>query len=471
MTGSWRLCIALALCLALLAAACSRSTDDSGAGAQPLASSTTTTSAAQPEQGSASATGDAEYIFDQDELRTYELTIDPELLAEIDADPTAEEWVAGSLTFEGETLEDVGIRYKGSIGAFVGCVDGPNLLEPSGAKSCTKLSMKLKINEVDEDREFFGQRRLQFHAMNLDPTNMHERLGYWLFNEMGVPAPRAVHARLLINGEFAGLFVLVEQIDGRFTRANYDDGTGNLYKEVWPTTDEGTPVSIEALEEGLKTNEDDPPTFELMERFSTDLVAAGQVGSNEVIDEYMNIDEVLRYIAVDRVIRHDDGPFHWYCDEQCEPHNFYLYENPSAETIHLIPWDLDNAFENIARVANPVTPIADDWRETQGGCEPFPFGAFGLLQRSAACDPLVAAWTQYESEYAAVLANFVDGPFAEDVVNARLDEWSAQIEDVMVEAAEAHDDAPSVEEWEASVLVFRRDLATAHEIAREELAE
>jgi len=41
------------------------------------------------------ADGDADYIFDQSELRTYELTIDPDLLAEIDADPAAEEWVVG----------------------------------------------------------------------------------------------------------------------------------------------------------------------------------------------------------------------------------------------------------------------------------------------------------------------------------------------------------------------------------------
>ena len=38
-------------------------------------------------------------------------------------------------------------------------------------------------------------------------------------------------------------------------------------------------------------------------------------------------------------------------------HNFYWYEDPTAELIHLIPWDLDNAFDNITGPANPVTPI------------------------------------------------------------------------------------------------------------------
>ena len=49
---------------------------------------------------------------------------------------------------------------------------------------------------------------------------------------------------------------------------------------------------------------------------------------------------MLSYAVVDRAIRHDDGPFHWYCDwGQCEPHNFFWYENPNTSKIHLIPWD------------------------------------------------------------------------------------------------------------------------------------
>lgn len=174
------------------------------------------------------ASGDSAYIFDQDQLRTYELTLPEENLAELDADPAAEEYVAGTLTFDGESLP-VGIRYKGSVGAFIGCLTGGNPMEPSGAKSCTKLSMKVKINWDGADTEFYGVRKLQFHSQNLDPTQMHDRLGYWLFRQMGVHAPRSVHARLIVNGEYVGLFSLVEQIDRRFTRENFDDGTGNLH--------------------------------------------------------------------------------------------------------------------------------------------------------------------------------------------------------------------------------------------------
>ena len=67
-------------------------------------------------------TVDSDYIFNQEALHTFELTIPESALDKIDADPAKEEYVEGTLTFEGETLNPVGIRYKGSVGAFVGCL-------------------------------------------------------------------------------------------------------------------------------------------------------------------------------------------------------------------------------------------------------------------------------------------------------------------------------------------------------------
>ena len=143
---------------------------------------------------------DDTYLFDQSKLHTFDIELSEADLAILDADPVAEEYVPGTLRFENETIA-VGVRYKGSIGAFVGCVDGPELFDPSGAKTCTKLSLKVKINWDDPDTEFLGVRKLQFHSMNLDPSLFHERLGYWLMGEMGVAAPRSTHARVLVNGE------------------------------------------------------------------------------------------------------------------------------------------------------------------------------------------------------------------------------------------------------------------------------
>ena len=414
---------------------------------------------------SALTADDSGYIFDQERLHTFELTLSDEALAQIDRNPSAEEWVLGSLTFEGETIDRVGIRYKGSIGAWVGCLSDPDWSDPSGHKVCTKLSMKVKVNWDDSNREFHGLRRLQFHNMNLDPSQMHERLGYWLFREMGVPAPRSVHARLIVNGTYVGVFALTEQIDGRFTRHNFDDGTGNLYKEVWPLH-AGYVTGDLFFVEALKTNEDENPSIELIKNFGSEVKAAGPDGAAEVVDRWMDVDEVLAWAVVDRTIRNDDGPFHWYCFGECRPHNYYWYEEPTAGTLHLIPWDLDNAFQNIVKDSNPVTPVADAWGEITRDCQRFGYGDWGLLQRSAACDPVFAAWATFDDDYRRLLDEFLDGPFAEELVTAQVEAWVAQIADATTEAADAHDDAVSVRKWTGAVDELLAALDHARSVAR-----
>ena len=97
------------------------------------------------------ANGDENYlnqpsdsIFNQDKLPILEINLPEGALDYINSDPVAEEYVEGSLTYNGETISPIGIRYKGSVGAFVGGVSGRDWTNPSGHKTATKLSMKFK---------------------------------------------------------------------------------------------------------------------------------------------------------------------------------------------------------------------------------------------------------------------------------------------------------------------------------------
>lgn len=449
------------LCLLLLALVFSCKPDDepTPSGTGGTVEPNDTTSVVEPGGTENYLNGDSEYIFDQSKLHTFELNLPVESLQKINSDPAAEEYVEGSLTFEGETIAPVGIRYKGSIGAFVGCLSGINWANPSGFKTCTKLSMKIKINWNGSDTKFFGLKKLQFHSMNNDDSQMRDRMGYHFFREMGVPAPRAVHARLVINGEYSGVYALIEQIDGRFTRQNFKDGKGNLYKEIWPLHSNGNVFSDSEYLAALKTNEDEDPSVEMIRTFGQEIIEADDTNIKAVIDKWMNIDEVIAYAAVDRTIRNDDGAFHWYCDGNvCAPHNFFWYEEPSKKTMHLIPWDLDNAFENIISNANPVTPIADGWGETRNNCNPFRSGFLGITQRSAACDKLIGGWAEFDTEYEAQRERFKNGPMSAAQVDKLIKEWSEQIEDATAEAAEMYGDAVSISKWQSAMEELKNQL-------------
>lgn len=405
---------------------------------------------------------DSDYVFDQDKLLTYELILPDSNLAKIDSDPTAEQYVEGMLVHNGDTVSPVGIRYKGSIGAFVNCVSGPDWANPSGSKTCTKLSMKIKINWEGRKEKFYGLNKLQFHSQNLDDSQMRERLGYWLFREMRVPAPRSVHARLVINGVYSGLYALTEQIDGRFSRYNFNDGDGNLYKEVWPLTMDGQPQTDLSYLSALKTNEDEMPSVKLIRNFATEVSNAINEDLPLVIEKYLDVDEIISYCVVDRTIRHDDGPFHWYCNSgNCSSHNFYWYEEPSRNKLHLIAWDLDNAFENIIFNANPVTPIADPWGEVTNDCQPFSFGLFRLVQWSATCDKLTGGLVTFDDIYEYHKSRLFDGPMSSAMVTEQMDKWSEQIRSATVEAFDLHGDAVSVSQWDRAMDNLRQQVNVA----------
>lgn len=401
----------------------------------------------------------SDFIFHQDSLYTFHINVSEESLAFLDDNPIAEEYVEASLIFNGDTLSPVGLRYKGSLGAFVNCLSGGDVFNPSGFKTCTKLSMKVKINWQNSSDKFYGLKKLQFHSMNIDPTQMRERLAYWLFQEMGVPAPRSVHARIMLNGEFLGLFALTEQIDGRFCNYHFDEGDGNLYKEIWPLNSQGNPHGSQYYIDAMKTNEESGAEGMMIQTFAEELKAASADQLQQFVLQNMDMSETLAMIAVDRTIRADDGPFHWYCfGGGCAPHNFYWYEDPAESKLHLIPWDMDNSFENIIYAQNPVTIIADEFGETSNNCQPFAHGGFGLYQTSASCDKLIGTWADFDSNYQQKLMELKNGPLSAAQADQMIDKWEALIENATLEADEKHNDALQFGQWQQALSLLRNQV-------------
>jgi spore coat protein H len=298
---------------------------------------------------------------------------------------------------------------------------------------------------VDDDARFYGLKQLNFHSMNFDPAQLRDRLGYALYREAGVAAPRAMHARVLINGKLEGLFIAVEAVDGRFTRGRFTEGgKGNLYKEVWPVY--STP---DVYERALETNVH-APVVDKMVAFK-EAVDQGSAA----IGSWLDRDYMLRYFAVDRVIENDDGVFHWYCKAGIKPeadiwnHNFFWYEAEHAQRMWLVPWDLDNSF-----AGHPYVHIATAWNTAEPVCICWGSPA----QRPASCDPLTAEFARWNADYQKAVAAFISGPFAADRVTAKLDAWSKQIRKA-VEEAGGIGGAPLAPVWDLAVAGLRDTIA------------
>jgi spore coat protein CotH len=382
----------------------------------------------------------SDYIYNQEKVKTFELIIPPDNLAKIDGNPALEEYVEAALIFEGDTISPVGVRYKGSIGAFAGCLSDPDWGHPSGRKICEKLSMQIKINWNGRKERFFDLNKLQFHSQNYDKSQLRERLAYWTFAQMGVPSPRSVHARVIINKKYSGLYGLTEEIDNRFAEYFYKEGKGNIYKEVWPVKASGETQPDNAFIEALKTNEEEQD-IALIKEFGQAIAAANPSNSKDMIRKYMNPDKIMSYIVVDRAIRHDDGPFHWYCGNEtvnsCSNHNYYWFEDKKNKKMHLIPWDMDGAFEHVIINSNDITGLFDKWGETSNNCLPFNYGP-GKRQLSAACEKLAATWISFGEEYTTIRTDFLNKLIKNGRMLSQLEIWAKQIEPFINEADAIH---------------------------------
>lgn len=407
----------------------------------------------------------SDYVFDESEVRTYELTLSDTDWQWLQDNALAEQYVPATLKLGGYEWDNVGIRYKGAYGSLQnqGPIDDLQPCFDNGVRNytnCPKLGMKLKASEYDPEKRIYTLKRIQFHSMGNDATKLVERLSYSLFRDMGVYAPRTAHARLIINGEYQGLFVVVEQIDGRFVRERMPEGgEGNLYKEVWPVHSTEQPY-INAL----KTNQDESPSAEKMVRFAAALEAADDSTWVQTLEQWTDVDMLMAKMAVDRAIDHWDGIVAWYCIPNCFNHNYYWYESTVEDKVWLIPWDVDRAMV----WPPPIKTIygMSDWDEDLG-CDPLPLFVPGLVGLPPHCNKFIGSTARtLWDRYATATQQLLDGPFQLAALNAKIDTYVEQLGPYI-------DEDPAIDRtaWDADVAQLRTDLASMRSAIEAKIAQ
>lgn len=360
----------------------------------------------------ADAGGDpAAALFDYPRVPSFDLSLPAEAWEELKLNAQDEQYVPAELSFEGATVGTVGLRFKGYYGSLYTCFD------ESGAQTCPRLSMKVKFDEYNEDQRFYGLKRLNFNAYRYDDSRLKERLTYDLYRAMGVIAPRATWAVLRVNGESLGLFGMVEQLDGRFTDSHFPQAPdGNLYKELWPTE-----ANAESAVAALTTNEETADVSAFV-AFATALSAAEPSAARAVLGQYMDLDNLARYMAVDDAVANYDGVTYFWTDGAASKnHNYYLYEaGPTQFT--LIPWDVESTFWiNPDHAAPHWTVLPADCSQTYAYWEGLAF--------APGCDPFFKALGADLSGWRAASRELLEGPFAEEAMLATIDRHAAFIAD------------------------------------------
>lgn len=313
-------------------------------------------------------------IYVQELLPTFELVIGPEELAALQAEwalalpDDLGEYPVQSFKYEDIVITDASVRLRGNAWHW-----------PSQGK----MQFEVSFNTFNEKGRFKGLKRVLLDAATYNRSFLRDRLALSVMRDVGLAAPCANNARLILNGEYYGLFTNLEKIDSEFLERHFEEPDGNLYKRT--RTQFGWT---------RKSNEDDPDR--------SDMEALKAAQTLPELLALMDVDQALLELAAEAVLPDNDGAW-------AGGLNHYVYNDPQSG-FNLLPWDLDDTFTRIPHDTDPYTYRKPD--ESFWG-RPF----FDI----PTADPL------WFGKYIASVDHVFTTGYRVEVLQDRIDTWAAQI--------------------------------------------
>lgn len=261
------------------------------------------------------AAGDlTEVILGDDVVPEIGLVIPPDSVAALEERPY--EYVPATLVYDGRSYGPVGLHLKGQ-----------NSFLPLSQKA----AFRINVDEYVDGAKFFGLDDLTFNNMSTDFSMMHDRAAYWVARQLGLPASRANHALLTVNGDFYGLFSNVETVKSRMLARWFADPSGALFEA---TDVDFTPAYIDSYE-----LEDGPDDRALLEQ-AADALASGTAGAAiSEVSGYIDMAQFQRFWAMCAVIgQFDSFPYSFPGDD------YFVYADPESQRLHFLPWGMDETF-------------------------------------------------------------------------------------------------------------------------------
>lgn len=217
-----------------------------------------------------------------------------------------------------------------------------------GSRNGTKPALR-----VDFDRFAAGQRFLDLESLTLDdhwqdPSLIRESVTMALFARLGQPAPRESYTRLFINGEYQGVYAIVEAIGPAFIERVFGDTDGYVFEYQWRDEFHGEYLgrSLDRYRElfapeSHKLDADATLYLPLHDLFR-EVNASSSPTWRESVEQLLDVREFLTHVAIETFVSERDEILgDWAMN------NFYVYR-PSTSTVHVvIPWDRDNAFQAV----------------------------------------------------------------------------------------------------------------------------
>lgn len=224
-----------------------------------------------------------------------------------------------------DTIPEVGFRLRGNT-----------------SRNSNKKSFKVSFNTFRPGRKFYGLEKTNLNGEHNDPSIIRSKIALDLMRDFGIPASRANHVLVYINGSYYGLYIQVEHVDEEYVESRFNNKNGNLYKCLWPADLDYKGVSPD----NYKYMQGDRRVYDLKTNTAIDdysdianfINVLNNIPSASIeceIEKSFNVYDYLKVIALDVFLGNWDGPIY-------NKNNFYLYYNTDSKRMEYIPYDLDN---------------------------------------------------------------------------------------------------------------------------------
>lgn len=269
-------------------------------------------------QGSAQTPAD---LFDANVVQDIRFTINPNDWARLRQDFRDNTYYPADWEWRGIYVDNVGIRSRGL-----------------GSRSGAKPGLRVDFNRYELGQTFLSLKSVILRNNTQDPSHMHERLSMLLFQRMGHPASREVHARMFVNGEYFGLYTIVESIDKDFLTRIFRENDGFLYEYQWVNEYKweyrgSDPARYSPSPFKPETHENDPDARPIEGMIRT----INQTADGDwirAVSAYLDPRLFLSYLATENYLGENDG-----ITGYAGTNNFFIYRFERRNLHQMIAWD------------------------------------------------------------------------------------------------------------------------------------
>ncbi|MBN1199099.1 MAG: CotH kinase family protein, partial [Bacteroidales bacterium] len=227
-----------------------------------------------------------------------------------------EERLTGTATINGVVFDSVGVRYKGNSSYNANQVKNP---------------LNIKLDYIIDDQLYEDYGTIKLANVFKDPSFVREVMGYEIARNY-MPAGQANFAKVWINGTYLGLYTSDQDVDKFFMRTHFEsDENARIKGEL---ADNLLPGQMGGVWEYFGADSSDYYNlYELESDFGWQQLVwflDTLNNHNAVVDQVLNIDNHLWFLAFSNLLVNLDGPIN-------NPQNYYIYQDDNRR-FNPIPW-------------------------------------------------------------------------------------------------------------------------------------